>query len=94
MRASGPGPGTLPCLFTSVDLDHPILASRAVALLGAVATALRRRIIKMGVVALMDADVFQDFAFRADIAVLRRHVGELVDAIEIRRPIGFYFTRM
>jgi hypothetical protein len=42
----------------------------------------------MCVVALIDSGVFQDFAFRADITVLLRHVGELVDAIAriIREP--------
>jgi len=41
----------------------------------------------MCVVALIDSGVFQDFAFRADIAVLLGQVGELVDATEIRRPL-------
>jgi len=49
------------------------------------ATAFRRREVNMCVVALIDSGVFQDFAFRADISVLLRHVGELVDAIEISR---------
>ena len=37
---------------------------------------------------------FQDFAFRAEIAVLLRHVGERVDALEISRlPIRIFFHR-
>src|SRR6202011_438201 len=76
LRRSCPGLGTLPCRFTSVDGDRPILASRTAALLRALATTLRRRIINMGMVALIDSVVFQDFSFRADIAVLLRHVGE------------------
>jgi len=39
----------------------------------------------------IDADVFQRLAFWADLAVLLGHVGELVDALEIRRPIGIFF---
>jgi hypothetical protein len=35
----------------------------------------------------MDADLFQEFAFRAEIAVLLGHVGELVDAVKVRRRI-------
>ena len=49
------------------------------------------RIIKVSAVARTDADVFQRLAFWADIAVLFGHVGELVDAIEIRRPIRIFF---
>src|SRR5579872_6052177 len=46
----------------------------------------------MCVVVLIDSGVFQDFAFRADITVLLRHVGELVDAIQVRRlPLGIFF---
>jgi hypothetical protein len=46
----------------------------------------------MCVIALVDSGVFQDFAFRADIAVLLRHVGELVDAIEISwLPVRIFF---
>ena len=46
----------------------------------------------MCVVAFIDSVVFQDFAFRADVAVLLRHVGELVDAIEIiTLPIAIFF---
>jgi len=46
----------------------------------------------MGMVALIDSVVFQDFAFRTDIAVLLRHVSELVDAIEISRlPVRIFF---
>src|SRR5437773_451578 len=48
----------------------PILASRAAVLLRALATALHRRIIKVGAVARIDSDVLQDFAFGAEIAVL------------------------
>jgi hypothetical protein len=40
----------------------------------------------VGAVARIDSDVLQDFAFRAEIAVLLGHVGELLDAIEISRP--------
>jgi hypothetical protein len=36
----------------------------------------------------IDADVFQRLAFWADIAILLGPVGELLDAIEISRPIG------
>src|SRR5580765_8912243 len=83
---------TLPCLFTSVDGDRPILASRTATLLGALATALRCREINMCVVPLIDSGVFQDFAFRADITVLLGHVGELVDAIQISTlPIAIFF---
>jgi hypothetical protein len=42
-------------------------------------------------VARIDSDVLQDFAFRAEIAVLLGYVGELLDAIEISRPIGIFF---
>src|SRR5579863_7152849 len=84
--------GTLPRLFTSVDGDRPILASRAATLLRALATALRCREVDMCVVVLIDSGVFQNFAFRADITVLLRHVGELVDAIQVRRlPLGIFF---
>ena len=62
-----------------MDGDRPILASRTATLLGALATALRCREINMCVVVLIDSGVFQDLAFRADITVLLRHVGELVD---------------
>jgi hypothetical protein len=41
----------------------------------------------MGVVALIDSGVFQDFAFGAEIAVLLGRVGELIDAIEIGRRV-------
>ena len=85
----------LPCLFTSVDGDSPILASRAAALLGALATALGRREVNMCVVALIDSGVFQDFAFRTDITVLLGNIGELVDAIEISRlPEPCRFRRL
>src|SRR5215467_6267013 len=80
----------LPCLFTSMDLDHPKLTSRAAALLRAVTTTLWRRIIKMGVVARMDSHIFQWFAFRTYVAVLLRHVGEPVNAIETTR-VGIFF---
>jgi len=83
---------TLPRGLTSMDGKGPILASRAAALLGALATALHRRIINVCAVARIDSDVLQDFAFRADIAVLLGYVGELVDAIEISRPIGIFFN--
>ena len=84
--------GTLPCLFTSVDGDRPILASRTATLLGALATALRCREINMCVVVLVNSGVLQNFAFRADITVLLRHVGELVDAIQISRlPLRIFF---
>jgi len=69
-----------------MDGDRPILASRAAALLRALATAFHRRIINGRAVARIDSDVLQDFAFRADIAVLLGYVGELVDATEISRP--------
>ena len=59
-------------------------------ILRALTTALHRRIIKVSAVARIDADVFQRLAFWADIAVLFGHVGELVDAIEIRRPIRIF----
>ena len=71
----GHGVGTLPRGLTSVDGKGPILASRAAALLRAVATALHRRVIDVSAVALIDADVFQEFAFRAEIAVLLGHIG-------------------
>ena len=83
--------GTLPRGLTGMDGKGPILASRAAALLRAVATALHRRVINVSAVARIDADVLQEFAFRAEIAVLLGHVGELVDAIEIGRPIGIFF---
>jgi hypothetical protein len=89
---SRPGLGTLPCLFTSVDGDSPILASRTAALLGTLAAALGRREINIGVVAFIDSGVFQDLPFRADIAVLLRHVDELIDALEIiTLPIAIFF---
>ena len=44
----------------------------------------------MSAVALIDADVFQEFAFRAEIAVLLGHVGELVDAVKVRRRSGIF----
>jgi len=81
------GVRTLPCGLTSMDGKSPILTSRAAALLGAFATALHRRIINVCAVARIDSDVLQDFAFRADIEVLLGYVGELVDAVEISRPI-------
>ena len=87
----GEGMGTLPRWLADVDGKGPILAARAAALLRAVATALHRRIIKVSAVERIDSDVLQDFAFRADIAVLLGYVSELVDAIEIRRPIRIFF---
>ena len=39
----------------------------------------------------IDANVFQRLAFWADIAILLRPVGELLDVIEISRPIGIFF---
>ena len=45
----------------------------------------------MSAVERIDSDVLQDFAFRADIAVLLGYVSELVDAIEISPPIGIFF---
>ena len=68
---------TLPRGLTGMDGKGPILVSRAAALLGAFATALHCRIINVGAVARIDSDVLQDFAFRADIAVLFGSVGEL-----------------
>ena len=81
----------LPRWLAGVDGKGPKLASRAAALLRALTTALHRRIIKVSAVARIDSDVFQRLAFWADIAVLFGHVGELVDAIEIRRPIRIFF---
>src|SRR5436190_17825344 len=82
---------SLPRRLAGVDGKGPILASRAAALLRALATALHRRIINVGAVARIDSGVLQDFAFRAEIAVLLGYVGELLDAIEISRPIGIFF---
>ena len=65
--------GTLPSWLASVDPYALMLASRAAALLRAVATALRHRIIKVSTVARIDADVFQRLAFWADVAVLLGH---------------------
>src|SRR5215475_12249933 len=46
----------------------------------------------MGVVALIDSVVFQDFSFGADKAVLLRHVSEPIDTIEISRlPLRVFF---
>jgi hypothetical protein len=50
--------------------NRSILASRAPALLRAITTALRRRVINVRAVAGIDSDVLQGFAFQADIAVL------------------------
>src|SRR5215469_8655249 len=83
--------GTLPRWLTGMDGDRPILASRAAALLRAVATALLCRVINVSAIAWIDAHVFQGLALRADIAVLLGQVSELVDAIEIARPIGIFF---
>src|SRR6266568_8153302 len=88
----GQGVGTLPRRLTSMDGKGPILASRAAALLRALATALHRRIINVGAVARIDSDVLQDFAFGTEIAVLLGYVGELLDAIEISRPIGIFLS--
>ena len=79
----GEGMGTLPRWLADVDGKGPILAARAAALLRAFATALDRRIIKVSAVERIDPDVLQEFALRAEIAVLLGQVGELVDAIEI-----------
>ena len=87
----GQGVGTLPRWFTGVDGQRPILASRVAALLRTVATALRRRVINVSAVALIDAGVFQEFAFWAEIAILFGHVGKLVDAIEVRRRSRIFF---
>jgi hypothetical protein len=45
----------------------------------------------MSVIALIDSDVFQGLAFWTDVVVLLGYVGELLDAIEITRPIGIFF---
>src|SRR5262249_55533491 len=88
----GQGVGTLPRCLAGMDSKGPKLASRAAALLRALATALHCRIIKVSAVSRADADVFQRLAFWADIAVLLGQVGELVDAIEIvRLPFSFFF---
>jgi len=87
----GSGVGTLLRWLTSMDGDRPILASRATALLRALTTALRRRIINMGVLALIDSGIFQNFAFGAEIAILLGHVSEPIDAIEISRTVGIFF---
>src|SRR6266853_950591 len=70
----GQGVGTLPRRLAGVDGKGPILASRAAALLRALATALHRRIINVCAGARINSDVLQDFAFRADIAVLFGYV--------------------
>ena len=41
----------------------------------------------MSAVARIDSDVFQRFALRAYVVVLLGYVGELLDGIEITRPI-------
>ena len=83
--------GTLPRWLAGVDGQGPILASRAAALLRAVATALHRREINVSAVALVDTGVFQEFALRAEIAILLGHVAEPVDAIEVSRRRGILF---
>jgi hypothetical protein len=65
-----------------MDGDRPILTSRTAALLGALATALRRREVNMGVVALIDSGAFQDFAFRADITTT---FGSILDSRMLQR---------
>src|SRR5678809_1092026 len=80
----------LPRRLASVDGEAPKLGSCAEVLLRAVATALHRRIIKMSAVVRVDSHVFQGFAFRTDVVVLLRYVGELLDAVETTRPIGVF----
>ena len=89
-RGLSEGMSTLPRWLADVDGKGPILAARAAALLGAFATALHRRIIKVSAVEGIDPDVLQEFALRAEIAVLLGQVGELVDAIEVGRRSGIF----
>src|ERR1035437_6381729 len=72
-----------PSWFVDMDRDLSIAACGAQSFLRAVAATFSRGLIKVHSVARVNSDIGQLFTFRAGIAVAVRHVGELLDAIEI-----------
>jgi len=66
-----------------VDGNAAVLPARALLLLRASAATLQCRVVKVGAVQLIDADVLQLLALGTDIAVFLGYIGELLDPVQI-----------
>src|SRR5208283_1212393 len=77
------GIGPLACCLTGVYLYDAILAPCALLLLRTTSATFRRRVVEVGSVPLVDANVLQLLACRTEVTVVLGNIGEPVDSIKI-----------